>query len=267
MEKIYVDSLFLLSLLTDYLLCLVSARICSLYLRRRRYFAAALLGAAYSVAVFLPGCGFLSSAVVKLAVGLAMGVIAFGGEDRPLRCTGVFFAVCLSFGGALYAMGLSLGAMELWLLPLCFCACYGGLSLLARLRPRPHERRLAQVELRFLGAGCRFTALVDSGNCLTDPLTGAGVMVVSPHALAEVFGKHAALLDIPDAVTLLEAAETRPELRGRFRLISYRALGGGGLLPLFRPEGLLIDGEPRTDMLAALSAQAAGDGFQAVVYI
>ena len=65
MEIIYADSLFCLNLLTDYLLCLVSARACGLYLRRIRYFAAALIGAAYSVCVFLPGLGFLMTAPGK----------------------------------------------------------------------------------------------------------------------------------------------------------------------------------------------------------
>ena len=46
MKYIYIDSLFFLSLFTDYLLCLITARICRLCLRRRRYLAAALLGAA-----------------------------------------------------------------------------------------------------------------------------------------------------------------------------------------------------------------------------
>ena len=45
MEVIYIDSLFFLNLGVDYLLCLASARICGLYLRRRRYVLAALLGA------------------------------------------------------------------------------------------------------------------------------------------------------------------------------------------------------------------------------
>ena len=45
MEVIYIDSLFFLNLGVDYLLCLAAARICGLYLRRRRYVLAALLGA------------------------------------------------------------------------------------------------------------------------------------------------------------------------------------------------------------------------------
>ena len=58
MKYIYIDSLFVLSIFTDYLLCLAAGRFCGLYLRRWRYLLAALFGAVYSVCVFLPGLSF-----------------------------------------------------------------------------------------------------------------------------------------------------------------------------------------------------------------
>ena len=62
MTVVYVDSVFLLNGAMDYLLCLVTARLAGVPLRRMRYFLAALAGGAYAVAVFLPGCGFLGQA-------------------------------------------------------------------------------------------------------------------------------------------------------------------------------------------------------------
>lgn len=264
MEIIYIDSLFLMSLLTDYLLCLISAALCGLYLKRRRYLLAALLGAAYSVAVFLPGLSFLAAPAVKLGSALLMGLIAFGAEDKPLRCTGVFLAVSASFGGALWALDMSLGKLRGAVLPLCFLLCYLGLSLLARVKAgRAHRARL-EVELGFLGRSCRFYALSDSGNCLRDPMTGARVMVVSPTVLRELFGELAPLLDIDDPVELLQAAD-KTELRGRLRLVPYSALGVSGMLPMFRPEVLRLDGRERKELLAAISKSASGEGFQGIV--
>lgn len=264
METIYIDSLFLLSLLTDYLLCLISAALCGLYLKRLRYLAAALLGAVYSVAVFLPGLGFLAAPAVKLAAALLMGLLAFGAEERPLRCTGVFLAVSATFGGAMWALGLSLGGLDAALLPVCFVLCYLALSLLARVRAAMVGKSRVEVELSFLGRSCRFFALSDSGNCLRDPMTGARVMVVSPTALREVFGELSPLLDIDDPVALLEAADAT-ELRGRLRLVPYSALGARGMLPLFRPEALRLDGQERRELLAAVSKSAGGEGFQGIV--
>ena len=72
MTVVYVDSVFLLNGAMDYLLCLVTARLAGVPLRRRRYALAAMLGGSYAAAVFLPGCGFLASWPVKLAAGVLM---------------------------------------------------------------------------------------------------------------------------------------------------------------------------------------------------
>ena len=265
MEIIYIDSLFFLSLLTDYLLCLISAGICGLYLKRWRYFAAALLGAAYSVSVFLPGLSFLAAPAVKLAAALAMGMTAFGAEAHPLRCTGVFLAVSATFGGSLWALGLSYGRMDAGVLIVCFLLCYLALTLLSRFRAKLSDKKRVQVELSFMGKSCRFFALVDTGNCLRDPLTGARVMIVSPTALSDLFGALAPLLELPDAIELMECAAALPELRGRLRLIPYSAVGAQGLLPLFRPDSLSVDGQAKKETLVAISKAAEGSGFQAII--
>ena len=60
MDVIYIDRLFLINLLIDYLLLLLSARVSGLALRRWRYLLGALLGAAYAVLTLLPGLRLLS---------------------------------------------------------------------------------------------------------------------------------------------------------------------------------------------------------------
>ena len=110
MNIIYADSLFALSVLTDYLLCLVTARFCSLVLRRGRYLAA-VFGGVYAVAVFLPGLSWLAHPLCELSAAGVMGLIAFGGEARLFRCLAAFLAVSASFGGAAWAIALRQGSM------------------------------------------------------------------------------------------------------------------------------------------------------------
>ena len=171
MQVIYVDSLFFLNLCIDYLLCLVSARVCGLCLKRLRYFFAALIGACYAVAVFLPGMGFLSRPLCKLAAALLMGLAAFGGEAKMLRCCAVFLSVSAAFGGAVWAISLAGGEffsygvylpVSLRTLVLSFALCYGGISLLFRRRAKLMEKRRVQVSLVFLGRESRFMALLDT---------------------------------------------------------------------------------------------------------
>ena len=110
MDVIYLDSLFGLNLLIDYCLVLVSARVCGVVLRRWRYALAALIGALYAALMVLPGFGWLANGMMKIALGAAMALIAFGGEAHWARCAVVFFAVSAAFGGALWAMSISAGA-------------------------------------------------------------------------------------------------------------------------------------------------------------
>ena len=74
MNIIYADTLFALSVFTDYLLLVVTARFCSLRLRRWRYLAAAALGGVCAVAVFLPGLGWLALPVMQLVAAGLMGL-------------------------------------------------------------------------------------------------------------------------------------------------------------------------------------------------
>lgn len=274
MEVIYVDSLFFLNLCIDYLLCLVSARVCGLCLKRLRYFFAALIGAAYAVAVFLPGLGFLSSPACKLAAALLMGLAAFGGEARMLRCCAVFLLVSAAFGGAVWAISLAGGGsfsyraylpVSMRALVLSFALCYGGISLLFRRRAKLMEKRRVQVHLVFLGRESRFMALLDTGNSLSDPVSGKAVMVAGLHALRPVLGSAAELFSAADPVSALELVSQLPEYAGRFRLIPYSAVGVSGMLPVFCPERLCIDGKEEKELLVAVSPTAVGDGFEAII--
>ena len=260
MEVIYLDSLFALNLLADYLMLLCAGRICSLVLRRKRYLLAALLGAIYAAAVYLPGLSFLRLPGWKLLIGAGMGWIAYGRERTPLRCIAVFFAVSAAFGGAIWALGgrFSLPAL---------LGCFGGFFLLFSLlfsRKRRPEERLVRVRLGFLGRQTEFMVLRDSGNGLRDPVGGEPVLVACPHALAPAFGTLARLLEIPDPVALLEAAR-QTSLEGKLRLVPYAALGGEGLLPAFRPDFLELDGTPDPHTLVAVSPRACGEDFEGIL--
>ena len=260
MEVIYLDSLFALNLLADYLLLLYAGRLCSLVLRRRRYLLAALLGAVYAAALYLPGLGFLRLPGWKLLAGAGMGWIAYGRERTPLRCIAVFFAVSAAYGGALWALG---GRFSLPGLLGCFLGFFLLFSLLFSRRRRKEER-LVRVGLELLGRQAEFVVLQDSGNSLRDPVSGAPVLVACPHALAPVFGDWAGLLALSDPVALLEASGRTP-LKGRLRLIPYAALGGEGLLPAFRPDRLALDGQPDPHTLVAVSARACGQDFEGLL--
>ena len=265
MEIIYLDSLFLLNFVIDYLLLSCSAAVCGLSVKRLRYLAGALLGAGYAVAAFLPGCGFLSSPVMKLVSALLMALAAYGGEKSLLRCALVFLSVSAAFAGFLYCITLAGGypAFDMRTLLLAFALCYLLLSLLFGHRLRRSDRRKVEVRLALGGRTVRFMALIDTGNELRDPISGVPVMLVCPHALEPLFAGHEELLR-RDPVGFLEGADRLPTLKGRIRLIPYTAVGGTGMLGAFRPERVIVDGEVR-EMMAAVSEKVWGEGYEGIV--
>jgi len=262
MNIIYADTLFALSVFTDYLLLLVTARFCSLRLRRWRYLAAAVLGGVYAVAVFLPGMAWLAHPLCELCAAGFLGLIAFGGEEKLFRCCAAFLAVSASFGGAALAVCMrsgSAGTPSLKLLVSVFLLSYAVLSMLSytrRIRAREHRAAVSLTLDRHCAA---FTALEDSGNCLTDPITGDRVLLACPAALSPLFPGQAALLSL-SAVELVQYRT----LPCRFRLLQCAGIGGTTLLAAFRPDSVTVDGKART-MLVAVSEAAKGDGFEGIV--
>ncbi len=261
MEIIYVDLHFLLNLTLDYLICLVSARVCGLRLKRLRYLLSALLGGSYSVLVLLPGLGFMGDGLFQFGCALIMGLISYGGERSRLRCTAVFLGISALFGGAVRALG---GALSIEMLIVSFALCYGALTLFFRGSASFPEKKRVSVEVRLGENRAEFMALVDTGNSLSDPVSGASVMIACPHALKTLFREESWLTEL-SPTELLEITARMPELKGRFRLVPYSAVGSRGMLAAFRPDALRIEGKENRELLIALSAAASGEGFEAII--
>lgn len=271
METIYIDRLFILNLIIDYLILLVTAKICGLYLRRPRYLMSAVFGASYAALSVLPFLVFLTLLPMKLGAGIIMSLIAFGNETRFFRTAVSFFGVSALFGGAVWAISLQSGTslinsaympVSLPVLALSFGISYALLSVIFRRRIKNAERKICDVFLTLGDSSLTLRALCDSGNTLYDPVTGSSVMIVCADKLAPLFPGNEQALKLPAADMISDA-----KLNCRMRLIPYRAVGvASSLLPAFRPDGVTVDGNPRDDILVAVSpTDVGGDGFNCIM--
>lgn len=269
MEIVYIDSLFFLNLAIDYLLLLATGKICALPLRRARMALGALGGAAYAVlAVLRPGVFAL--AAVKLLAGAALPLVAFGTGRRATRAVLVFFAVSAAFGGAVYAACSLAGAsltrglyipVSLKVLVLSFALCYAAFTLVFRRAGRRGERTLRKVSVTLAGRTAEFTALLDTGNELTDPVTGEGVLVAEAQALSALLDGEGAALLCAEALEGFTALAEKPPLRGRLRLLPCSAaVGGEGLLLCFRPDEVRVDGRRAPVSVAVARGLLSADG-------
>ncbi len=271
MTVVYLDVLFLLNLVVDYLLLLVDARITGEPFYRLRLGGGALLGAIYAAVIFLPGFGWMSHPVCKISAGVAMVLLAFGASRRLARLTLVFFAVSAALGGVILALqllgtgGLTLEngvlytGFDLRLLLVTVIVAYMAFSLLF-CRVARHggvQRDLCKAEIYLNGQCVSITVLLDTGNTLTEPVRNQPVMVVEGHLLRHILPEG---VDPGDPVGSLGCLESHA-WRGKFSLLPYRAVGVAcGMLLLVRTERVVVNGREWNRLPVALSPTSVSDG-------
>jgi len=273
---VYLDTLFVLNAVMDYLLLLCSARIAGEELHRLRMGIGAVLGGGYAAAAVLPGMDILMLPVFKLGAAILMVVVGLGAGRRLLRQMIIFFALACAFGGGVLGIsllgshGMSLGGgviysgMDIKIVLLSAAGCYIlftlGLNRWGRHTGAAGE--LLQTKVRIFDREVTFTALLDTGNTLSDPLSGKEVMVADADIIIPVLHGTESVdreeLCAPDRV--FERLNTG-RFRGRIRLIPYRAVGVEcGLLLALQPDWVELNGREVSGVLVALSPTPVSDG-------
>ena len=264
MKTVYANDMFVLNLLIDYFLLLATAKLCALPLQRKRFLAAAGLGALYAVLLLFPRFQpLLGTPAAKLGTGLLLTLSAYGTAPGIARPYIVFLLVSAAFGGAVYGASLLagvssedglFGTVSMRVLLLSFSACYFALTFYFRRFGKRSVRETHRVELTLAGRTAVFTALTDTGNELYDPISGLSVMVLGKQEAEKLLPPvlSDALADGP--AVFMEALPYFETLRTRFRLVPYSAVGQpSALLPVFRPDRMTIDGKEAKQLLVGLS--------------
>lgn len=245
--EIYLDLVILLNFLVDFLLLLGTNRLSGFPGAPLRCAFGAALGALYSGACLLPGFSFLGNLLWRTVSLVFVAVLAFGCDISAVKRGGVFLILSMAMGG----IALSIGRNDFPALILAALLCYG-LCRVAFGR-RIGGRTYTPVILTYGGRTLSLTALEDSGNTLTDPITGEQVLVISGAAAQELTGLTRQQLASP-----LETLAKRP-LPG-LRLIPYHAVGcSGGLLLGLRFANVVIGGRT-TSAIVAFAPEGLGNG-------
>lgn len=263
MYIIYADELFFKNFITDYLLLLSSASIAGEPVSRARAALAAALGGVYGLLAACTG-GFALSAAVKLAVGVIMALIVFGKSKNMLRLSAVFFGVSAAFAGL--SLAVSCGTqVDFKSLVMIFALCALFFSLVFRGSAKHMAKgEIAKVKITLASRSVTLSALVDTGNTLSDPISGRPVTVVSLNSVLTLFPPETARI-----LTLYsDPAECLRHLGGApFCLVPYKAVGGGSMLLAFRPDRAEINGrEDRTLIAVTENLTCEGKGYTALTH-
>ncbi len=188
--KLYIDSVFILQMTTDLYLLSLAGQIMRRTATRRRIWLGAAAGAGLScvslmIPVFTVGARLLLGSV---PVSMCMMCLTYQihGVRSLLRASLLMAAAGFFFGGGMIWILNRLRAVMKGSGGLFLTLAAGALSylllevVLRRLmRRRADSLRTVRVYVPALGQEIRVRALVDTGNHLTDPISGAPVSVIS----------------------------------------------------------------------------------------
>lgn len=266
--QVYLDVVFLLNGIVNYLILSAAARLMGDAGHRGRRILAALLGSVYACAAFLPGFTFLSGIVWRVVVLCMMLLLSFGVRAKTIPAGAIVLALSLALGGLVLVLSGVLGA-QVWILEgrafyamgagtlvLTAGALYLGAWLLLQGTMTHTGGQIVAARLKLAGRSTWVSVLRDSGNTLRDPFSGNAVPVLERGVLTELMPEASQLaLDNPTlAMTQLHALH----LSGR--LIPYRAVGTRrALLLAIKFDAITIGRRTRKGVFAAISPTALSE--------
>lgn len=266
MPVIYVDVVWLVNFVMDSFILIITAKMLQRPLRTRRVLAGAALGATLSFMLFLPTLSMIFMLLLKLlsSVALVWFVYRPSHIGHLLRVLGVFYVASFVTGGAAYGLTSLLGAQMdvatglmytggsvLWktqatlltffAIPLVYLLGRNVWSRIHRLQARQHH--LCQMVIRIGQESFSCQGLIDTGNSLTDPLSGQPVAVLDWKVLEPIIpieiGAVYALGN--DPLTQADVLSTHSTWISRCRIVPYKGVGGSmGMLLAIKPDEVRI---------------------------
>lgn len=255
MPVVYIDILFAENLIIDYLLILCSVKISPCESGKTRIFVSALIGALYSVvAVFYPV--FTGNCVVGFAVSFAIVYIAFAPRSLHgfYKSTAYFYGVCFVFSGfinlLIFATDFAAVSDAVFLkgsvyMPfstfkvlmfagLCAFAVLKGFAVIKRMFLQSDS--FCRVSITCGKKTVTADGFVDTGNMLFDSSTNLPVMVMDKSLVPKLFDCRLSELIVQKDIASVY------EFYGEFnwRLVSYTAVSGEGVMIAFMPDKISI---------------------------
>lgn len=234
----YLDIVMLLNFLVDFLLLLGTNRLAGYPAGYVRTAAAAAFGGGYAGVCMIPQMRFLGNMLWRLVSLMIMAVIAFGCNRSTLRRCVLFVFLSMALGGIV--SGLESRSFPI----LIFAAGCVALMCWTGFLGKSGKGAYVPVELTYGGKTYKLTALCDTGNMLSDPVTGQQVLVAGADIGFDIFGFTPNQL--ADPIITME----RSSICG-LRLIPYRAVGkAAGMLLAVKLDKVMINGQRAGDLVA-----------------
>lgn len=294
-ETVYADILFFINFSMDFLCFYICSRVLGRPLACLRAALASAMGGVYSVAMLIWCPDGIVSLLLDISVLLLMCAVAQPNGSTSLAGkfggAAMYAGISAALGGfmtAVYSLanraglsgnvsgtelGVSDGGMSAWVFALiassgAAAAVIGG----RRLRLRSSGERM-RVTVNIGGREASFEGMMDSGNLLSDPLSGRRVMICELGALDGLIDPATAALirsGGPVSGAGRAARISSPEA-AKLRFIPASGTLGDGILCALTPESVTLTNEKNgrshsADLLIApVPRKLSADGCRALI--
>lgn len=238
METIYVDVLIVLNIYVNYFLIRITAGITHSPLKTGRCIAASFYGSLFSLMILLPDMANGIVIIIKTAAAVSIVAAAFGAKNRQrlIINTIAFFAANFVLAGAVYGVYSLMKPEFIHFNNSYFYIDFSLLILIVTTALLYAAVRLFRIWLDrtpdgsyrvFIRQGKKVIAvngLADTGNGLVDFFSGSPVIICAAEYFTQLTGNELDLKLLPHG----------------FRLLPCSAVSGSGLIPVFRPDEVMI---------------------------
>ncbi|MBQ8746628.1 MAG: sigma-E processing peptidase SpoIIGA [Clostridia bacterium] len=189
---LYADVLFLIDFSMDYLSLYAASRLLSMRTSLWRTVLAAALGGIYGIFSVLAGLGGLPGALCAVVVSGLLSLIAFGksgGYRALIRASVTVWGCGALLGGVLTAFSSLFGTALMQGGGDILCAGIAVFFALLRFSRRKLAHGTAEIMLTHGERAWQGSALIDSGNLLTDPIGGYAVILLRASDARSLLGE------------------------------------------------------------------------------
>ena len=258
--KIYADMLFAINFSMDFIALFITNALLQRKIQKKRILISSAIGGLWGVLEVISKFSVFLSTAVTILISLLMCIIAF--NDKNMKrftamyiiyiginaCLGGFMSVLYSFFNKILAEyvydysynTVYTGARFFVVSSLAIIASI----LFSKLFKKEKNVENVEVEITFNEKTFKYKALCDSGNFLTEPISGKSVILVS------------------EGTELAKEILNTSDIYKRY--IPYNSVGGNGIIKGIVPKQILINDIQRVAIIASIS-QKSFAGYDACV--
>ncbi|MBQ5889516.1 MAG: sigma-E processing peptidase SpoIIGA [Clostridia bacterium] len=265
---IYADILVLINTYVNYFVLLATCTFLRTPRRFLRLFLGAAVGGVCSLVILLPQKNELISMLCQLSIAVLIIFITFGFDYLHifLKRLASFFLVSFLFSGSVYfiyqifkpnrliinnsviyfdisTIELILGSAAIYAVIIVVRTLNGGFA--------KNDRKKVKMTIEHNGKRVEFSCLIDTGNMLRDAFTDMPVAVVDSSV------SRCLMIDLNNL-----SEDTIKQ--NKLRYIPYNTVGNEGLMPVFKPDCVLLDGRRVDNLLIGVSSHKFESEYKAV---